>query len=87
MTTEPRARAAASRAAAALWAMIRRPVVAASLAVTVLSATIWIEGSTYIEDFSSTLNGIRQLVAADRLRAHLVGREGHGLVGQPRRPI
>lgn len=41
------------------------PVVAASIGVAVLSGLLWHQASTYIEDVSSTLMGIRELVAAD----------------------
>lgn len=41
------------------------PILAASLGVALLSAALWHDGNTYIDDVSSTLMGIRKLVGGD----------------------
>ncbi len=41
------------------------PLAMSALAVTLLSASLWNDGTRVIEDFSSTLIGIRRLVAGD----------------------
>lgn len=45
--------------------IVRTPIVAASVCVALLSASMWHDGSTYIEEVSSTLMGIRKLVGGD----------------------
>lgn len=56
---------AAAHLAAAAIDFVRRPTVLAAFALAVLSAVRWHQGATYIEDVSSTLVGIHQLVGGD----------------------
>lgn len=55
------AREAATRVAR----LLAKPVVAATVCVALLSGTLWTRGAMTIEDTSSTLMGIRKLVAGD----------------------
>ncbi|MFN2426476.1 MAG: hypothetical protein ABR587_08530 [Candidatus Binatia bacterium] len=66
-TTDLRRRAdlAARRAPRRMVTFVCTPVVAACACVALLSASTWHNGSTHIEDVSSTLMGIRQLVSGD----------------------
>ncbi len=48
-----------------LIAAVVSPIVFATLLVALLSASVWRDGVAYIEDVSSTLMGIRKLVAGD----------------------
>lgn len=45
--------------------LVARPAVLATLAVVLMSAALWNTGNARIEDFSSTLIGIRKLVSGD----------------------
>jgi len=45
--------------------LLARPLVAATVCVALLSGTLWTRGAMTIEDYSSTLMGIRKLVAGD----------------------
>lgn len=51
--------------AAAAWALARKPATWAVVFVALLSVSMWRQGDTYIEEVSSTLAGIRELVTGD----------------------
>ncbi len=61
MIAPPALRAAISTIGCSLG----RPTVVGAVLVSLLSAFVWSEGRTYVEDVSSTLPGIRELVEGD----------------------
>lgn len=56
---------AASATARNFLKFVSTPIVVASFGVALLSASVWHDGNTYIDDVSSTLMGIRKLVGGD----------------------
>lgn len=53
------------RCAKAAWVLARKPSTGAVVFVALLSVSMWRQGETYIDEVSSTLAGIRELVTGD----------------------